>query len=300
MLNETRHANCIASGGPIKCFTLDRVSFDVLLGPVQELLIKRMRIRILQSVPLLAKLSEAKLIKLASVMRVQAFADGQYIIRQGEEGSRFYIINEGEVVCTRKLDESAATVFNSTTAGGGGGVQEEALQGAGQPGEPRAHIVCGRPRGRENRGDAQRRSFRPRAQSHCCNFVLLGVEEKHLQACSWGAPGPSHEGSVRPFQPVGSRFGRLCSALYRAVAVARLGGGKLEPRWSVFTSGHCRPPCFAPKSTQDADFREMLRGGCRRGRCCLSSGSGPLSRAVAGWPFAFVQPGEGVADVHVR
>ena len=102
MLNETRHANCIASG-PIKCLTLDRVSFDVLLGPVQELLIKRMRIRILQSVPLLAKLSEAKLIKLASVMRVQAFTDGQYIIKQGEEGSRFYIINEGEVKCTRNI-----------------------------------------------------------------------------------------------------------------------------------------------------------------------------------------------------
>lgn len=100
MLNETRHANCIASG-PTQCLTLDRVSFDVLLGPVQELLIKRMRIRILQSVPLLAKLSDAKLIKLASVMRVQAFVDGQYIIRQGEEGSRFYIINEGEVQCTK-------------------------------------------------------------------------------------------------------------------------------------------------------------------------------------------------------
>jgi CRP-like cAMP-binding protein len=36
-------------------------------------------------------------------MRVQAFSPGQYIIRQGEEGSRFYIINEGEVRCTRSI-----------------------------------------------------------------------------------------------------------------------------------------------------------------------------------------------------
>merc|ERR1711968_109440 len=39
-------------------------------------------------------------------MRVQAFKPGQYIIKQGEEGSRFYIINEGEVSCTRQISAS--------------------------------------------------------------------------------------------------------------------------------------------------------------------------------------------------
>ncbi len=95
MLNDTRHANCIAVG-PVKCLSLDRNKFDMLLGPVQEVLGKRMRMRILQSVPLLSKLPENKLIKLSNVMRVQSFADGAYIIKQGEEGSRFYIINEGK------------------------------------------------------------------------------------------------------------------------------------------------------------------------------------------------------------
>jgi serine/threonine protein kinase/CRP-like cAMP-binding protein len=100
MLDESRHANCIAVG-KVKCLSLDRVKFDMLLGPVQDVLARRMRIRILQSVPLLSRLPESKLVRLAGVMRVQAFADKAYIIRQGEEGSRFYIINEGEVKCTR-------------------------------------------------------------------------------------------------------------------------------------------------------------------------------------------------------
>lgn len=102
MLNDTRHANCIATGR-VKCLSLDRAKFDMLLGSVQEVLGKRMRVRILQSVPLLAKLPENKLIKLSGVMRVQSFADNAYIIKQGEEGSRFYIINEGEVRCTRQV-----------------------------------------------------------------------------------------------------------------------------------------------------------------------------------------------------
>lgn len=105
MLNETRHANCIASG-KVSCLSLDRNKFYMLLGSVQDVLAKRMRIRILQSVPLLQKLPDAKLSKLASVMRVQSFNDGAYIIRQGEEGSRFYIINEGEVKCTRAISST--------------------------------------------------------------------------------------------------------------------------------------------------------------------------------------------------
>lgn len=100
MLDESRHANCIAVG-KVSCLCLDRQKFDMLLGPVQDVLARRMRIRILQSVPLLSRLPENKLVRLAGVMRVQAFADKSYIIRQGEEGSRFYIINEGEVRCTR-------------------------------------------------------------------------------------------------------------------------------------------------------------------------------------------------------
>ena len=56
-----------------------------------------MRLRILRSVPLLAILSNDELSKVAKAMRVQMFNPGAPIIKEGEQGSRFYIINDGEV-----------------------------------------------------------------------------------------------------------------------------------------------------------------------------------------------------------
>ena len=103
LLDEPRHANCIAEEDVV-CYTLERGHFINLFGSLQSLLAERMRIRVLQSVPLLSKLKESILLKLGNRMRVQAFGDGEFIIRQGEEGTRFYIINEGEVRCTRTIE----------------------------------------------------------------------------------------------------------------------------------------------------------------------------------------------------
>ncbi|CAM9441201.1 unnamed protein product [Chrysoparadoxa australica] len=100
MLEEPRAANCVAADGDVRCLALDRQKFFTLLGPIQELLQNNMRLRILRSVPLLSKLTDLELCRVADALCVQSFEDGDYIIRQGEEGSRFYIINEGEVVAT--------------------------------------------------------------------------------------------------------------------------------------------------------------------------------------------------------
>ena len=47
MLNDTRHANVIAVG-KVRCLSLSASKFNLLLGSVQDVLAKRMRIRILQ------------------------------------------------------------------------------------------------------------------------------------------------------------------------------------------------------------------------------------------------------------
>ncbi|CAM9656305.1 unnamed protein product [Pylaiella littoralis] len=100
MLDEPRAANCIATEGTVMCLSLDRTRFSQLLGPIYNILQQNMRLRILKGVPLLSKLTNEELCRVAGALCVQSFDEGDYIIRQGEEGARFFIINEGEVRCT--------------------------------------------------------------------------------------------------------------------------------------------------------------------------------------------------------
>lgn len=43
--------------------------------------------------------------QLGNAMRVQQFEANQYIVREGEPGTRFYIINEGLVKCCKRNDQ---------------------------------------------------------------------------------------------------------------------------------------------------------------------------------------------------
>lgn len=68
MLDEPRHANCIAVNGPVKALKLSKNDFLSMFGPLQALLEKQMRLRILKSVPLLAILSDDELSKVDVVV----------------------------------------------------------------------------------------------------------------------------------------------------------------------------------------------------------------------------------------
>ncbi len=96
MLNEPRQANCIAKGN-VTCYVLGRAEFTSLLGPLRTVLDRHMRIRVLRTVPLLNFLTDDELDVLAHALRVTSFEDKQMIIREGDPGETFYIINEGRV-----------------------------------------------------------------------------------------------------------------------------------------------------------------------------------------------------------
>lgn len=54
----------------------------------------------LKKVPLLKPLPDNIISQIASALIEERFKDKDYIIRQGDEGDKFYIINEGSVRCT--------------------------------------------------------------------------------------------------------------------------------------------------------------------------------------------------------
>lgn len=73
--------------------------------------------RMLKSVPLLSKLSDAERAKLGGAVVERSFADGQRLITQGEAGNGFFIIRKGNVTVSR-MDESGKTTQLATLKDG--------------------------------------------------------------------------------------------------------------------------------------------------------------------------------------
>ena len=114
MLDEPRHATVTATR-PTKCFAISSHDFSRLFGPLRDLIQQQMRMRILKSVPLLSHLDDHVLDKLADAMRIQLFDAGKYVIKEGDKGSRFYIINAGAAKVTKntKTGEEDIGVLNA-------------------------------------------------------------------------------------------------------------------------------------------------------------------------------------------
>ena len=105
MLDEPRHATVTATR-PTKCFAISSHDFSRLFGPLRDLIQQQMRMRILKSVPLLSHLDDHVLDKLADAMRIQLFDAGKYVIKEGDKGSNFYIINAGAAKVTKTINGS--------------------------------------------------------------------------------------------------------------------------------------------------------------------------------------------------
>lgn len=77
-------------------WALDRRSFKSLLKSSSKSIIKTLR-----KVEVLKSLSVGQLQRLGDVLTEVSFKDGEYIFKQGETSSTFYVISEGTVKCTK-------------------------------------------------------------------------------------------------------------------------------------------------------------------------------------------------------
>jgi hypothetical protein len=91
----------VTAEGGCQMLTLERLTFDSVLGALADIIERQKKIRMLKSVPLLAPLSETELLALADVCSEARFEHGEAIITQGEPGNHFYIVEKGNVFVTK-------------------------------------------------------------------------------------------------------------------------------------------------------------------------------------------------------
>ncbi|XP_013385586.1 cGMP-dependent protein kinase, isozyme 1 isoform X1 [Lingula anatina] len=101
LYNCTRTAS-VKALSDARLWVLDRSVFQAIMMKT-GLQRQAENIKFLRSVSLLKRLPSEKLAKIASVLEMDFFHEGECIIREGEAGDTFFIINKGEVEVQQKL-----------------------------------------------------------------------------------------------------------------------------------------------------------------------------------------------------
>lgn len=115
MYNAPRAAT-VQAAAETTLWALDRLTFKMLL---MDTTIKQrsMYVGFLAQVPILESLTDYERLQAADALSPQNYREGEVIIRQGDDGDVFYIIEEGEAVCTKTTSDGAQEVVGRLSSG---------------------------------------------------------------------------------------------------------------------------------------------------------------------------------------
>lgn len=102
LMYYAKRAATVITTSPCTLWALDRVTFQTILLDINAAT-RRSYEGFLASVPLLESLNDAERAKLADVLQPREFADGELVVREGEVGREFYIVEEGEAEASKMM-----------------------------------------------------------------------------------------------------------------------------------------------------------------------------------------------------
>ncbi|XP_061673821.1 cGMP-dependent protein kinase 2 isoform X2 [Syngnathoides biaculeatus] len=112
LYNCTRTAS-VRAASRVHTWALERKAFQNIMRRTAETRHDQYR-HFLRSVSLLANLPDDKLSKIVDCLEVEYYNKGDFVIREGEEGSTFYIIARGTVKVTQTTEDSKSPQIINT------------------------------------------------------------------------------------------------------------------------------------------------------------------------------------------
>jgi cAMP-dependent protein kinase regulator len=115
LYNSPRAATIVATTDTV-LWALDRISFRSVIME-SNLLKRKMHEAFLRDVPLFKSLETAEIHKIADALEPVRFVDGQVVLKQGEPGDSFYLIEEGKAVFYKSASDGSQQKVNELKKG---------------------------------------------------------------------------------------------------------------------------------------------------------------------------------------
>jgi len=112
LTGDVRAANVVAETA-VTVMALDRIDFNSILGPMNDVLTNNLNLRVLKGIPILSNLTHSEVMSVANMLRIINVRKGGVIISQGDIGESLYIVKSGECTATKDGVAKALKTFRN-------------------------------------------------------------------------------------------------------------------------------------------------------------------------------------------